>query len=870
MPSDTRPASPAARAPQRLRFELLGPVRLWRDGDELDPGFPQQRALLALLLMHAGRPVPTAEILDVLWAQRPPASAPNVVRRYVAALRRLLEPGSPPRTPGPRLPRRTGGHLLEADPDEVDLLRFRERTREGKRAAATGRPGTAARQFVLALGEWRGPVAMGVPAAVRDHAQFTAVQRELLETARLAADAALLCGRAEQVLPVLRRAAAHDPLDEPLHARLMLVLAASGLQAEALRAYDDVRLRLTRELGLAPGPELAAAHARVLRQEVGRRSRPAPLTPLPAPTTTPPSPPAPLSSAAPPPVPAPLSGDAPPPVLAPLSGAAPSPPPAPLSEAASHPPPAPLSSAAPSLPPAPLSGAASPPPPAPLSGAAAPPVPPVLSPAGPHPVTPVRSFPVPPPVPPARPSASPPLAPPALPSAVPPPVPAACSPAVPPSVAVPRSVPPAPPATVPPPVPPAPPTVPRSVPPAPPATVPPPVPPASPVTGPSPDASGCVPSGSARTEEAGPGRLPSVAGGPGRRRCAPRATGGAEVAPRGADAAPAVRSARLPPAPACFVGREAESRLLEGAAGAAAGVVVVAGTAGVGKSALALHWAHGTAGRFPDGRLYVALHGSDPARPPVRPAEALRAMLAALGEPASRLPDGLDALTGRYRTLLAHRRVLVVLDDAAGTAQLRPLLPAGPGCLALVTGRQALPGLVASGARQLRLGPPSAEDALALLAARVGAGRVAAEPGAADEIVARCGRSPLALTTVAARLAGRPDVPLASEAAVLRDTHGTLDALDAVREALLGSYRHLPPDQARLFRLLPRLGEDGITASGAAGLTGLPARRARLLLGALADAHLLTEAEPGRYTLHVLLSVFAAERAAAEGGLPGP
>ncbi|MEU5282343.1 BTAD domain-containing putative transcriptional regulator [Streptomyces asoensis] len=791
MPSDTRPASPAARAPHRLRFELLGPVRLWRDEDELDPGFPQQRALLALLLMHAGRPVPTAEILDVLWAQRPPASAPNVVRRYVAALRRLLEPGSPPRTPGPRLPRRTGGHLLEADPDEVDLLRFRERTREGKRAAATGRPGTAARQFVLALGEWRGPVAMGVPAAVRDHAQFTAVQRELLETARLAADAALLCGRAEQVLPVLRRAAAHDPLDEPLHARLMLVLAASGLQAEALRAYDDVRLRLSRELGLAPGPELAAAHARVLRQEVGRRSGPAPLTPLPAPTTTPPSPPAPLSGAASPPVPAPLSGAAPP------------------------------------SPPAPLSRAAPLPVPAPLSGAAAPLVPPMRS------------------------SASPPLAPPALPSAVPPPVPAACSPAVPPSVAVPRSVP-APPAAVP-----------RSVPAAPPATVPPPVPPASPVTGPSPDASGCVPSGSARIEETGPGRLALVAGGPGRRRCAPRATGGA-------DADPAVRSARLPPAPGCFVGREAEWRLLKGAAGAAAGVVVVAGTAGVGKSALALHWAHRTAGRFPDGRLHVALHGSDPARPPVRPAEALRAMLTALGEPASRLPDGLDALTGRYRTLLAHRRVLVVLDDAAGTAQLRPLLPAGPGCLALVTGRQALPGLVASGARQLRLGPPSAEDALALLAARVGAGRVAAEPGAADEIVARCGRSPLALTTVAARLAGRPDVPLASEAAVLRDTHGTLDALDGVREAFLGSYRHLPPDQARMFRLLPRLGDDGITASGAAGLTGLPARRARLLLGALADAHLLTEAEPGRYTLHVLLSVFAAERAAAEDGLPGP
>ena len=212
------------------RFQLLGPVRVWRGERELDPGFPQQRALLALLLAHAGRPVPPGEILDVLWGERPPVSAPNVVRRYAGALRRLLEPGLAPRAPGRRLLRRTGGYLLEADTDEVDLLRFRDLTRRGKRAAATGRAEAAARHLVLALGEWRGPVAMGIPESVRAHVQFTALRRELLDATRLAADAALLCGRAEQVLPALRRAAAHDPLDEPLHARLVLVWVGSCVE----------------------------------------------------------------------------------------------------------------------------------------------------------------------------------------------------------------------------------------------------------------------------------------------------------------------------------------------------------------------------------------------------------------------------------------------------------------------------------------------------------------------------------------------------------------------------------------------------------------------------------------------------------------
>ncbi|RZU18001.1 BTAD domain-containing putative transcriptional regulator [Streptomyces sp. BK239] len=624
MPADPR---------EELRFELLGPVRVMRADRELGLGFPQQRALLALLLAHAGRTVPTSEILDVLWAERPPASAPNVVRRYAAALRRLLEPESPRRAPGGRLLRRPGGYLLQAAQDEVDLLRFRELTRQGKRAAATGRPETAAGRFTEALREWRGPViAMGIPQRAREHVQFTAVEHELLHTAVLAADAALRCGRADQVLPALRRATALAPLDEPLHARLILSLAACGLQADALAAYDEVRRRLTADLGVSPGPELAAAHTSVLRQEAGRLRS--------GPTVR-------LDRAAP--------------------------------------------------------------------------------------VVHLRT---------------------------------------------------------------------------------------------SPD---------------------------------PRA------------------SARLPLETQEFAGRKAELDWLA-ARSAEPGptVLAVVGMAGVGKSALAVHWAHRTAGRYPDGLLYVPLRGTDPARPALDPSEGLRTMLTALGVPASQVPEGRAARAGLYRTLLADRRVLVVLDDAAGTEQTGPLLPGSPGCLTLVTSRDALPGLIASGARPLRLEPPTAADAREILTRRLGAGRVAAEPAAVDEITARCGRLPLALTAVAERLRRQPETTLAALAAQLRAHESDLDAFDDVtgatpdvRTAFLASSRRLSPQGERLFRLLPRHPGPDLTATAAAHLAGLPLRRARILLGELADAHLVTEHAPARYTLHPLLRAHANELASTDG-LFGP
>ncbi|WP_241266004.1 NB-ARC domain-containing protein, partial [Streptomyces boncukensis] len=248
-----------------------------------------------------------------------------------------------------------------------------------------------------------------------------------------------------------------------------------------------------------------------------------------------------------------------------------------------------------------------------------------------------------------------------------------------------------------------------------------------------------------------------------------------------------------------------------------------------------------------------------------------RTLLDALGVSPRDIPAPLDARAALYRSLLAGRRMLVLLDDARDSAQVRPLLPGSAHCRVIVTGRSRLTGLIAGGgARPLTLGPLAPAEAHDFLARRLGAARVAAEPWPAHEIAERCGRLPLALAVVAARVATHPGFSLGTVAGELREARGGLDAFTGgepstdVRTAFSWSYQALSAPAARLFRLLGLHGGPDISADAAAALAGLPLGEARGLLAEAARGHLLTEHAPGRYTPHDLLRVYAAERVAAQ------
>ncbi len=252
--------------PAGVQFTILGPVRAWRDTTELDLGPPQQRAVLALLLARGGQPTSLGELVDMLWAADPPVSAVNIVHRYVGALRRVLEPGLPPRAVGRWLVRHGAGYRVAADAETLDLLRFRELASQARETAASRRAEETVPLFAAALTLCQGSCA-GDLTAVHGHPAFTAVDQECLAVVREAADIALTAGLANQVLPALRQAAGRDPLAEQLQARFMLALAATGNQAGALAVYEATRARLAEHLGLDPGAELREAHGRVLRQQ---------------------------------------------------------------------------------------------------------------------------------------------------------------------------------------------------------------------------------------------------------------------------------------------------------------------------------------------------------------------------------------------------------------------------------------------------------------------------------------------------------------------------------------------------------------------------------------------------------------------------
>jgi tetratricopeptide (TPR) repeat protein/transcriptional regulator with XRE-family HTH domain len=331
---------------------------------------------------------------------------------------------------------------------------------------------------------------------------------------------------------------------------------------------------------------------------------------------------------------------------------------------------------------------------------------------------------------------------------------------------------------------------------------------------------------------------------------------------------------QLPAAVAGFTGRAAElqalTRMLDRAGSGAPGTVVISaigGTAGVGKTALALRWAHQVAAQFPDGQLYANLRGFDPSGTPATPAEAIRGFLDALGVAPERIPPGPDAQAGLYRSLLSGKRMLIVLDNARDEQQVRPVLPASPASLVLVTSRSQLSGLAAAdGARLLTLDVLTHAEAVQLLTARLGTGRAAADPDAVGRIARLCGCLPLALAVAAARAAARPGFPLAALAAELADSAGRLDALDAgdpaasVRAVFSWSTRQLSGEAARMFRLLGLHPGPDICVAAAASLAAIPEPEARRLLRELARAHLIAEHVPGRYAPHDLLRAYAAEQ----------
>lgn len=320
---------------------------------------------------------------------------------------------------------------------------------------------------------------------------------------------------------------------------------------------------------------------------------------------------------------------------------------------------------------------------------------------------------------------------------------------------------------------------------------------------------------------------------------------------------------QLPAPLPIFAGRRLELETLHGVT---APVVAIRGMPGIGKTALALRWAHDIAERYPDGQLHVDLAAFDPAGEIVSPEAALRSFLSALGVPENRIPQGLQAQSGLFRSLLAGRRMMVVLDNARDSEHVRPLLPGHRDCLVIITSRDDLSGLVTSaGAHPISVGPMPDDEAEELLASRLGAARLAAEPAAVNSIITECAGLPLALAAVASRAACRPGFSLGAIAAELRMAHGTLvafagtDSATDLRALFSSSFQTLDPEAKRLLQLLAAYPGE-ITLGAAAALAGMSVPAVQMRLAELSSAHLITERVPGRFTVHPLVRAYTAER----------
>jgi DNA-binding SARP family transcriptional activator len=338
---------------------------------------------------------------------------------------------------------------------------------------------------------------------------------------------------------------------------------------------------------------------------------------------------------------------------------------------------------------------------------------------------------------------------------------------------------------------------------------------------------------------------------------------------------------QLPPSPRLFVGRAPElaylSEIADGGNGVSSGgergkgaltILIVGGAGGIGKTCLAVQWGHENAERFPDGQLYLNLRGFDPSGPPIPPAVALRALLDALGVAPAAIPADQDARSGLYRSMVADKRILLVLDNAHDSAQVAPLLPGRSACTVVVTSRNRLGALVTThGARSLTLDALDQAASCRLLAGHLGGERVGSEPNAAHELLDWCSGLPLALSIAGARAAAQPTLPLSVLTEELREETTRLDALDAgelsasLRAVFACSYHALDPDAGSVFGLLGLAPGPDIGLRAAASLIGKPVTDARRLLRSLEHAHLITQYKPCRYRMHDLIRLYAAERA---------
>jgi DNA-binding SARP family transcriptional activator/tetratricopeptide (TPR) repeat protein/DNA-binding XRE family transcriptional regulator len=609
--------APAASSRWGVRVIALGSLAAYSGSVEIEIP-PTGRALLGLLAVQSHRVVGHDEIVDVLWGDCPPRTCRSLIHVYVRQLRTLMEPQRARRAPAQTIALAPGGYRLELGVDQLDVETFDHLVGRAGAAQGAGDVDQAEALLARALRLWRGPVLADGGAWVRQHPAVVGLGQRRLAATLAYADIALDGGRAEEALAALRAVAPDEQLHEGLHARLMLALAGSGEQAAALQAYLGLRERLAEELGIEPGPELAAAHLRVLRQHQGRAAGPA--------------------------------------------------------------------------------------------------------------------------------------------------------------------------------------------------------------TG------------------AGPAETPVPA--------------------------------QLPATVPAFTGREEHLRTLaaalEEADARSTVIAAIVGTAGVGKTALAVHWAHLVRDRFADGQLYVNLRGYA-SGPPLRPIEALARFLHALGIPSEAVPVEVHEASALFRSLVADRRMLILLDNANHPDQVRPLLPGGSGCHVIITSRDRLAGLVArDGARPLSLDVLTPNESHVLLGRLIGVGRVLGELTATADLAELCARLPLALRIAAANIASQPRHTVTTYTNLLREGNRLAalvvvgDEETAVRAAFDLSYRALPAPAQRQFRLLGLAPGPDVTAEAAAALADIDVIEAARLVDQLASANLLDQHVPGRYGLHDLMRLYALERVTAE------